>query len=276
MTSAPAAAGPDPCAAVDFRNRTYDLPDTSGPITIADGQGQRGDLSSDDFLSMQVNGIAAGDIGGDDAQIETAVLINTNTGGTGQFSNVYIFTCTGSTATHIAQAGAGDRGDDGIRAMSISSGTLVIDRYGEAEGACCPTQAIRRAFTLSGEGLSAAGPLTRRKIVPLEACASCAPTPVSFLPGTSGAIFFGTAGPSPATATLDAAAGQTVTLAVEPAFVGLPSTIAELRSGATVLVTATSGESKQTVLPTTGAYTVVFRPAIASEIASIDAELTIS
>ncbi len=284
-TNAPTTTGPapttavtttvviKPCAAIDFRNFTFDLPDF-GAITVVSGQGVRGTPASADYAALQVRGTAIGDIGGVDAAAETAVHTNVNTGGTGQFTDVHVYRCTSGVATRIVSAGAGDRAFDGVRSVAIANGKLVIDRYTDAEGACCPTAAERQAFVLTGSTLVASGSPAKRRFIGLDTGAPAVEAPIAFLPGTSGAIISGGTGTASAGG-FDASGGQTLRLVVEPASPGLTAAVIDIRQGTTVLAIATS-TPVSLVLPATGHYTLVARPATGTTSVPFDAEMTIS
>jgi hypothetical protein len=256
-------------------NRTYDLPDSGGPITVVNGQGIRGAFGSADYAALQIRGLEYNDIGGASAEPEMAVWTNINTGGTGQFTDVHVFTCSGSTATRIVSAGSGDRADNGVRAMKIIGGKLVIDRFTKAEAACCPTEATRQAFTLTGSTLAPSGAGANRKIIPLDNGGGGTEVAVTFLAGTSGALLFGDTG-SAGPGGFDAAASQKVTIAVDAPPAGLPAAVGELLQGTTVLLSVTAGNSGSATLPATGHYTVKFRPVVAGAAGGFDAELTIT
>ena len=267
-------AAPNPCSAIDFRNFTYNSSDW-GVVTVVDGQGTRGTPSAADYVALQIRAVVSGDIGGSNGNAETAVFTNANTGGTGQFSDVQIFTCTAKVATRITSAGVGDRAYDGVRAISISDRKLYIDRFTDASGACCPGAAIRQGFTLVGSTLSVVGPGAKRRFLSLDGDASIPEVPISFLPGTSGALVSGdTATARPGG--LDASAGQRFTLVVEAAPPGLPNVVLELLQGATVVATATSAGSASVTLPATAHYRLRARPATAGADNGFDAEITIT
>jgi hypothetical protein len=218
--------------------------------------------------------VATGNIGGVNGNAETAVFTNANTGGTGQFSDVHVFSCAGATVTRIVSAGVGDRADDGIRAMSMAGGKLYIDRFTDAAGACCPMAAVRQAFTLAGSSLVATGAPVKRKFMSLDPAAGETEIPISFLPGSSGALLFGdTASARPGG--LNASAGQTFTIAVEAPAPGQPNVIVELLQGATVLGSTTSGGTTAVTLPTTGHYQLRVRPTTPGADAGFDLEITI-
>jgi hypothetical protein len=265
----------NPCASIDFLNRTYDLPDTEGPVAVTNGQGTRGAFGASDYVALQIRGVEYNDIGGSSPEPEIAIFTNVNTGGTGQFTDVHIFTCSGSTVSRITSAGSGDRADGGIRSMKISGGKLVIDRNSAAEGACCPKETTRQAFTLNGTKLAPSGPAAKRLIVSLSNGSGGGEVPVTFLPGTTGAVLFGDTGDA-GPGGFDASAGQKVTVSVDAPPAGLPAAVADVVQGATVLVSVTAGTTGSATLPATGHYAVRFRPAVTGAGGSFDAELTIT
>jgi hypothetical protein len=271
-TTAPPPAPPNPCSGVDFRNFTFDLPDY-GVVTISEGQGERGTPNSDDYAALQVLEVVAGDFGGVDGNAETAVVTNVNTGGTGQFSDIQIYSCSGATATRLVSAGAGDRAYDGVRGASITGNTLFIDRYTDPEGACCPTAVILQGFRLTGGALSPVGSPAKRKYLNLDA--GTGEAPISFLPGTSGAIFFGDTATG-STAGFDAGAGQTLTLVLQPPYPGGGKVIVDVLMGTNVLGSVESGATKSISLPTKGHYVLKPRAATSGADASYNGEMTIA
>ena len=271
-TAAPKPPAPNPCSGVDFRNFTFDLPDY-GKITVTNGQGERGTRDSADYAALQVRGVVAGDFGGVDGNAETAVFTNVNTGGTGQLSDVQIYSCSGTTATRLTSAGGGDRADDGVRGISIRDDALAIDRFTDAQGACCPTAVVRQGFRLNGGALSPIGSPAKRKYLSLEAGKT--EVPISFLPGTSGAVFFGDTAVG-STGGFDAAAGQKLTLSLEPPYPNNGTVIIDLLMGDKVLGSVESGTTKTIELPAKAHYVLKPRPATAGADAGYDGEMTIT
>jgi hypothetical protein len=271
-TTAPKPPAPNPCSAVDFRNFTFDLADF-GKITATNGQGERGTRDSDDYAALQVRGVVAGDFGGVDGNAETAVFTNVNTGGTGQLSDVHIYSCAGTTATRLTSAGVGDRADEGVRGISIKDDALAIDRFTDAQGACCPTAVVRQGFRLNGGALSPIGSPAKRKYLSLEAGQT--EIPISFLPGTSGAVFFGDTAVG-STGGFDAAAGQKLTLSLEPPYPNNGTVIIDVLMGDRVLVSVESGATKTIDLPAKAHYVLKPRPAAAGADAGYDGEMTIT
>ena len=271
-TAAPKPPAPNPCSGVDFRNFTFDLPDF-GKITVTNGQGERGTRDSIEYAALQVRGVVAGDFGGVDGNAETAVFTNVNTGGTGQLSDVHIYSCAGTTATRLTSAGVGDRADDGVRGISIKDDALAIDRFTDAQGSCCPTAVVRQGFRLNGGALSSVGSPAKRKYLSLEAEKS--EVPISFLPGTSGAVFFGDTAIG-STGGFDAAAGQKLTLSLEPPYPNNGNVMIDVLMGDKVLGSVESGATKTIDLPAKAHYVLKPRPATAGADAGYDGEMTIT
>jgi hypothetical protein len=271
-TAAPKPPAPNPCSGVDFRNFTFDLPDF-GKITVTNGQGERGTRDSADYAALQVRGVVAGDLGGVDGNAETAVFTNVNTGGTGQLSDVQIYSCSGTTATRLTSAGVGDRADDGVRGISLNGDALAIDRFTDAQGACCPTAVVRQGFRLNGGALSPFGYPAKRKYLSLED--GKAEVPISFLPGTSGAVFFGDTAVG-STGGFDAAAGQKLTVSLEPPYPNSGKVIIDVLAGTKVLGSVESGSTKTVELPAKAHYVLKPRPATAGVDAGYDGEMTIT
>lgn len=79
-----------------------------------------------------------GDLDGDGA--EEAVQVTTlNTGGTGQFTLVWVFHLAGGKPQVLGVVPGGDRADGGVVGVDIDAGELIVFRYTGGEGACCPT-----------------------------------------------------------------------------------------------------------------------------------------
>ncbi len=271
-TVAPKPPAPNPCSGVDFRNFTFDLPDF-GKVTVTNGQGERGTRDSADYAALQVRGVVAGDFGGVDGNAETAVFTNLNTGGTGQLSDVHIYSCSGTTATRLTSAGVGDRADDGVRGIRMKDDALAIDRFTDAQGACCPTAVVRQGFRLNGGALSPVGSPAKRKYLSLEDEKS--EVPISFLPGTSGAVFFGDTAIG-STGGFDAAAGQKLTLSLEPPYPNNGNVIIDVLMGDKVLGSVESGATKTIDLSAKAHYVLKPRPATVGADAGYDGEMTIT
>jgi hypothetical protein len=201
------------------------------------------------------------------------VFTNINTGGTGQLSDVHIYSCSGTTATRVVSAGVGDRADNGVRGISNQEGALVIDRFTDAQGACCPTAVVRQAFKVNSGALVPLGNPVKRKYLSLDAGIS--EVPISFLPGTTGAVFFGDTAIG-STGGFDAAAGQKLTLSLQPPYPNNGKVIIDVFMGDKLLGSAESGTTTTISLPAKAHYVLRPRPSTAGADAGYDGEMTIT
>jgi hypothetical protein len=147
--------GPNPeIRAIDWQNHTYELAEL-GAVTVAGG---RADFAiSDDNKAVEIgtgNGTFAvasplfADVNSDgiDDAIISCVLA---TGGTGHFSEIRIYTLQGGKVTVLAEIPGGDRGDGGIRRVTLDGTALIVERnvLVEGDGTCCPSAAQRERWT---------------------------------------------------------------------------------------------------------------------------------
>ena len=268
IDSAPAA---NPCGGIDFRNFTYYLPDYE-IVTVADGQGTRGSPGAAGYVAVQVRDIATGDIGGADTAAETAVFLDAETGGDGRYSDVYIFTCSPTAVTLVTSAVGGDRAYGGVRAVAIRGGKLMVDRYSDDNGACCPGAATRTTYTLSETKLvSDSKPLSRK----LTLLSGQKPVSLTFLYNSSSAVLQGdTANSQPGG--FNAFGGQTLSLEVEPSGPDQGKIIMDVMHDSIAVRSVASGSSTSFTLPSDGYYQVVARPAVDGVTGRFDAEVTIT
>src|SRR5581483_5819339 len=134
-------AGPQaPSAAdirkIDFQDFTYEPWCTHDRVTVKNGEFER--QSGDDRMFFRVMRVAYGDANGDGRE-DALVLTVCNTGGTGNFSDAYVFSTEGGRAVLLAHLDGGDRADGGFGDIEADRGSVVIERYvNEGGGACCP------------------------------------------------------------------------------------------------------------------------------------------
>lgn len=269
-TAAPPAA-PDPCSAYDFRNFRYYFPDY-GIVTVANGVGVRGAPGTLGYVSIQIRDVAIGNIGGVDADAETAVLAMAETGTEGRYTDVYVFSCSAAAAvTLLTTAGSGDRAYGGIRSVAIVDSKLVVDRYADDQGACCPGAISRQVFSLDGAVLTAAGPPNVKKYTLANAPG---PVAISFFSNTSTAAIGGdTAHAKPAG--LVAYAGQRLKVAVLPNVIGENPVTIDVTHESAVLGSVSSGSSAVVTLPADGYYELKARATTPGADGAFDAEVTI-
>jgi hypothetical protein len=270
-TAPTVAPAPNPCAAYDFRNFGFYLPDYE-LITVTNGRGVRGSPGVLGYVTLDVKNVVVGDIGGTNGNAEVAVFTVAETGTESRFSDVHIFSCAPSGAvTLVVSAGAGDRAWNGVRGISLSGDTLVIDRFTDDQGACCPGAVARRAFHLVGSKLEPTGPFVLRKFINLDAPAALA---LTFLSGTSTAALSGTTAKAKPVG-LNLFAGQRVKVSMSATQPGQSAAIIDFANGSTVEASVTSGASAVFTASADGYYQFVARAATAGVDTAFDAEVTV-
>ena len=166
---------------VDFKNFTYEpycVGDKPEKITVKNGEYSLD--KGDDKLFFTVMDITYCDANGD--QIEEAIILTVcNTGGTGQFSEGFIYGLKDGKAELLVRIEGGDRAYGGLRSAKVENGLLVVGRNdtGENGGACCPEFVITTKYRLEGKNLKQVGGDERRELYP--------PQRVKFEKGSTGA-----------------------------------------------------------------------------------------
>jgi hypothetical protein len=138
--------------AIDWQNRTYRL-DELGPVAVKNGEGEFHHPADDDAVggTYTVAQPVFGDVDGDG--IEDVVVASVlSTGGTGRFSDVRIYTMKEGQVVELAAIPGGDRGDGGIRRVTVEGGAVIVERnvLAEGDGACCASQARRERWVWRG------------------------------------------------------------------------------------------------------------------------------
>jgi hypothetical protein len=159
---------------VDFKNFTYEPEcayDDNKKITVKNGEysyEKPADGYTDRFY-FSVTGVAYGDLNADNSE-EAIVLTECNTGGTGNFSQGFIYTLKGEKPTLFAKIPGGDRADGGLRTARVENGQLVIESNdpGETGGACCPEFILTKRYDASTGKLNEVGKTDRRPVYPTE------------------------------------------------------------------------------------------------------------
>jgi hypothetical protein len=108
----------------------------------------------DDYVERGYFQVAApefGDLDGDGAD-EALIVSVLNTGGTGQFDAITVYTMRDGGPAILGQIPGGDRGDGGISSASITDGAVVVERMmsQEGDGACCPSKAQHEVWRFQG------------------------------------------------------------------------------------------------------------------------------
>jgi hypothetical protein len=135
-----------------------------------------------DRYSFDIFEISYGDLTGD-GKDEAIILSVCNTGGTGNFSEGFVYTMKAGKPALIANIPGGDRAAGGLRSAKAENGLLVIDANEETEdsGACCPQSAIITKYKISNGKLIAVGGPRHHALFPSER--------VKFDRGMSGTTF---------------------------------------------------------------------------------------
>lgn len=155
---------------IDFKNFTYEpycAGEDSAKITVKKGEYALD--KGDDKLFFAVTDVAYGDLTGDGSE-EAVILTVCNTGGTGQFSEGFIYAMKDGKIELLTRIEGGDRAYGGLRSAKIENGLLVVGRndVGEQGGACCPEFVVMAKYKLEGKTLKQSGSDERRELYPAE------------------------------------------------------------------------------------------------------------
>jgi hypothetical protein len=173
---------------VDFKNFTYApycVGETPENITVKNGEFSE-EKQEDGYVDrfyFRVYDAVFGDLNGD-ARDEAVIISVCNTGGTGNFSEGFIFGLpAGGKPVLLARIPGGDRAYGGLRTAIVDKGVLVVESNdaGELGGACCPESIVRTRYKLAADKLTVIGVPERRDIYPSERLA--------FTKGSSGKTF---------------------------------------------------------------------------------------
>jgi hypothetical protein len=164
--ASPGTAKEPSIRSIDWKNHTYDLGQDgtytanqgSDDFTI-DGDGNMHDAdwhppNPDDQVdhgSFEIFDPDFGDVDGDGNE-DVAITTDLNTGGTGQFTLITVYTMRGGKPVAMGTIPGGDRGDGGIENVTIDHGRVLVDRMesGPDDGACCPSQIQHEQWTWNG------------------------------------------------------------------------------------------------------------------------------
>lgn len=198
---------------IDFNNFTYEpycAGEDSQKVTVKDGEfseSKEVDGFPDRFY-FRVFETTYGDLTGD-GKPEAVVLTTCNTGGTGNFTEGFIYTMRGAKPSLVARIPGGDRAYGGLREARVENEILIIESndVGEAGGACCPEFVVTSYYKLAGGKLTETRKSDRRELYPKQR--------VTFPKGASGTTLKITV---PAQElkrlVLGARAGQTLTVSI--------------------------------------------------------------
>jgi len=159
---------------VDFKNFTYEPScayDENKRITVKNGEysyEKPADGYTDRFYFKAFE-ISYGDLNGDNSE-EAVVLTECNTGGTGNFTEGFIYTLKDRKPVLFTKIPGGDRAEGGLRTARVDNGQLIVESNdpGETGGACCPEFILTTHYDVSTGKLKQVGKVDRRGIFPTE------------------------------------------------------------------------------------------------------------
>ena len=159
---------------VDFKNFTYSamcVGDKPQRITVRNGEFSK-ETPMEGFVDhfyFSVMDVAYGDINMD-GKDDAVVLTVCNTGGTGNFSEGFVYTIRDGKPVIAVRIPGGDRAYGGLRSATIADGVLTVDSndVGEQGGACCPEYAVTRQYKLAAGKLVPFGSAKRRELYPKQ------------------------------------------------------------------------------------------------------------
>lgn len=172
---------------IDFKNFTYPalcIGEEARNVTVKNGEfsEEKQEEGYVDRFYFNVMDVAYGDLTGD-GKPEAAILTVCNTGGTGNFSEGFVYGLQAGKPKLLARIAGGDRAYGGLRSSNIENGLLIVvsNDVGEMGGACCPEFYVTTKYKLTGGKLVKSGTALRREAVPT--------TRVAFARGTSGKTY---------------------------------------------------------------------------------------
>ena len=145
ITTEPAANTLDAAA---LGNMTYQSTLTvSDTVTLTDGQSLRttGEGASEQVASMLTDKLAFGDLNGEPS---AAVILSTNTGGSGVFMDLAVVQRVDGVPANVATTSLGDRVR--IYSLAIENNQILVEMVtqGPDDPMCCPTQHVMAAYEL--------------------------------------------------------------------------------------------------------------------------------
>ena len=184
LLCAATAFGQTNIRSVDFKNFTYPalcIGETASKITVKNGEfsEEKQEDGYVDRFHFNVMDVAYGDLNAD-RRDEAIVLSVCNTGGTGNFSEGFIYSMRSGKPLLVARIPGGDRAYGGLRSARVEGGLLVVESndVGPEGGACCPQFIVTTKYRLTGGRIVKSGKELRRDIYPTQR--------VSFPRGQSG------------------------------------------------------------------------------------------
>ncbi len=157
---------------VDFKNFTYE-PHCAGEeaekVTVKNGEYSKETQEEDytDRFYFNVYDVTYGDVDADNKE-DAIILTNCNTGGTGQFTEGFVYTMKDGKPALMDRIEGGDRAYGGLRGANVQYGFVNVERNGEGESgaSCCPEFVITTKYKWDGRALAQWGAETKRPLYP--------------------------------------------------------------------------------------------------------------
>jgi heat shock protein HslJ len=120
--------------------------------------------SATDLIIILSDKVAYGDLNGDGEE-DAAVILITDSGGSGTFHQLAVVLNQKGSPNHVASQLLGDRVE--VKSLSVRSGEIAVEMitHGPNDPLCCPTLEVTQNYLLQGDKLadSQAPKLTDRK-----------------------------------------------------------------------------------------------------------------
>ncbi len=159
---------------VDFSNFTYEAScagEETEKITVKESKFSKEETKDGytDRFYFGVENPVYGDVNGD-GKDDAIILSICNTGGTGNFSEGFIYGMSGGKPALLGRIPGGDRAYGGLREVRVEDGLIIVESndVGEAGGACCPEVIVTSYYRLKGGKLEETKASSRRDIYPAE------------------------------------------------------------------------------------------------------------
>jgi len=235
---------------IDFKNFTYQpycAGEDTKSIHVKNGEYSKA-TQEDGFVDhfyFNIMDVTYGDVTGD-GEDDAMILSVCNTGGTGNFTEGFVYTMKAGKPALLARVPGGDRADGGLRSITVENGLLVVE-YNDPEkaaGACCPEGVAIQKMRVSGSKVIDVGSPIKRELYPKER--------IAFTKGTNGKTWTITIKPNDRKRyMLGARAGQTMAVS----FTGEPDVDLRLLEDESAEVT--QGQHRlDAVLKRSGDYTL--------------------
>lgn len=159
---------------IDFKNFTYN-PFCAGEepqnVTVKNGEidEEKKDGEFTERFSFSVFSINYGDINNDGNE-DAVILSNCNTGGSGQFTEGFIYELKNEKPSLLTRIPGGDRAFGGLVEAKIEKGLLMLESYdaGEDGAACCPEFSVITRYKMADGKLVETGKSERKELYPAQ------------------------------------------------------------------------------------------------------------